>query len=144
MVNILDIGTRLKEERERLSLSQIDLATATGVERKTQANYEAGRSEPTAGYLARAAHLGFDISYVVLGVPAASLATEEQELLRRFRGATDDLRAGALAVLGVSGSARTGVHIAGDVTHVSHGPMTGANTYNVGGKGGRKKRGSAD
>jgi transcriptional regulator with XRE-family HTH domain len=64
----VDIGQRLREERERLGLSQAAMATSTEVDRKTQLNYESGEREPKAEYLARAAKLGVDVQYVVTSV----------------------------------------------------------------------------
>lgn len=69
----MHIGTRLKEERERLSLSQTELADRAGVTRKTQFNYEGGERQPDAAYLVAVAGAGVDVNYVLFGkkLPAA-------------------------------------------------------------------------
>ena len=61
------IGQRLKEEREKLGLSQIDIAETAGISRATQQNYEYDQRSPTADYLAKVAALGVDVQYVVTG-----------------------------------------------------------------------------
>lgn len=58
---------RLREERARLSLSQEEVATAGGVQRRAQVNYEAGERSPTADYLAAVAGLGIDVLYLLTG-----------------------------------------------------------------------------
>lgn len=61
------IGPRLREERERLHLTQGLMAAQIGINRMSQANYESGKRSPDAAYLHRAATLGVDVSYVVTG-----------------------------------------------------------------------------
>lgn len=61
------IGARLREERERLSLSQEAFASKAGVHRRTQVNYEADERRPDADYLASVAGFGADIAYIVTG-----------------------------------------------------------------------------
>ncbi|BBL71007.1 hypothetical protein MoryE10_16130 [Methylogaea oryzae] len=62
------IGRRLREERERLQLSQADLAEQAGIPRGTQADYELGEAEPDSGYLETVKTLGIDVDYVLFGV----------------------------------------------------------------------------
>ena len=47
-----DIGQRLREERERLGLSQVAMSDIGGVKKLTQLRYEKGDSFPDAAYLA--------------------------------------------------------------------------------------------
>jgi transcriptional regulator with XRE-family HTH domain len=61
------INERLVEERKRLGLKQVDIASSTGVTERTQQHYEAGSRTPDAEYLAKAAKLGIDVQYVVTG-----------------------------------------------------------------------------
>ena len=63
----MDIGRRLKEERERLGMSQTEFAALSGAGRKTQFNYESGDRSPDANYLAAVAEAGADIGYIVTG-----------------------------------------------------------------------------
>ena len=60
-----DFGKRLKEERERLGLSQPAFGAACGVGKTAQYTYERGDREPSMSYLDAAAKLGVDIHYVL-------------------------------------------------------------------------------
>lgn len=64
---MFDIETRLCEERERLGKTQADFAALGRVEKRTQANYEAGTRVPDGNYLAAAAAAGVDVLYVLTG-----------------------------------------------------------------------------
>ena len=63
-----DIGQRLREERERLGLSQVAMSDIGGVKKLTQLRYEKGDSFPDAAYLAALSRFGLDVQYVVLGI----------------------------------------------------------------------------
>lgn len=65
-----DFGKRLKEERERLGLSQAKLAESCGVGRTAQFNYERGEREPSWSYMDAASKLGVDALYVFTGTRA--------------------------------------------------------------------------
>lgn len=62
------IGDRLREERDRLRLSQADFAEKAGIHRNTQVRYEAGKREPDSGYLETIRALGVDVDYVLFGL----------------------------------------------------------------------------
>ncbi|PLY12619.1 MAG: XRE family transcriptional regulator [Sedimenticola sp.] len=62
-----DIGSRLKEERLRIGLSQPAFAEIGGVKKLTQIAYEQGRRSPDANYLAAVFKLGVDVCYVLSG-----------------------------------------------------------------------------
>ncbi|MDH0747223.1 helix-turn-helix domain-containing protein [Pseudomonas sp. GD03842] len=62
------IGSRLREERTRLKLSQSALGAIGGVETNAQGNYENGVRSPKADYLLRILGAGVDINYVLTGV----------------------------------------------------------------------------
>lgn len=96
-----NVGARLKAERERLGLGQLDLAEPAGVTRNTQWAYEKGERAPDAWYLACAARLGVDVLYVVTGVRSevADLSPEQSQLLDYFRAADDDAQRAAMLVL---------------------------------------------
>ena len=74
MSKYMDIGFRLKEERERLGMSQTDFAALSGAGRKTQFNYESGERSPDAKYLAAVAVAGADIGYIVTGKHGGKVA----------------------------------------------------------------------
>ena len=60
-------GERLREERERLGLSQTAFAEAGGVQKRAQINYEKADRLPDAAYLAAIAAIGVDVLYVITG-----------------------------------------------------------------------------
>lgn len=61
------IGLRLRQERNRLKLSQSALGSLGGVETNAQGNYESGARSPKADYLLRIAEAGVDINFVLTG-----------------------------------------------------------------------------
>lgn len=60
-------GTRLREERSRLGLSQTALAAIGCVKRLTQSQYEKETSSPSVRYLAAVASAGIDLDYALFG-----------------------------------------------------------------------------
>lgn len=73
---------RLKQERQRLGLSQTTLAKALGVTKWTVINYErtGGRGTPIpANLLSACAWLGMDVQYILTGVPSANLHRVAEE-----------------------------------------------------------------
>jgi transcriptional regulator with XRE-family HTH domain len=91
------IGDRLREERERMRLSQAAFGEVGGVKANAQGKYESGERYPGADYLSAVAASGVDVLYVVTGerkpVPAASLTAEEATVLEQFRSMSDESRA---------------------------------------------------
>lgn len=71
-------GFRLKEERERLGMSQDVFGSECGVQRKSQGNYEKNERKPDSEYLAKAHNAGADINYIIIGVKASN-ASEQQK-----------------------------------------------------------------
>lgn len=61
------IGERIREERDRLKMTQAEFAEACGVKRTAQFNYETGNRLPDAAYLVAARGLGVDVEYVLFG-----------------------------------------------------------------------------
>jgi len=66
----VDLGARLKSERQRIGSPVPDFAAICGVSRATQFNYESGGRPPDAEYLARAFDAGIDVQYVITGLKA--------------------------------------------------------------------------
>ncbi|KRC32041.1 MULTISPECIES: helix-turn-helix transcriptional regulator [unclassified Lysobacter] len=135
-------GDRLRQERKRLGLTQQQMADIGGVRKQAQLKYEAGQSSPNAEYLALVQMHGVDVQFVLTAAPSSALAGDEAELLRRFRTATPELRAAALAVLATSVSAPATVISGGEQGQVVTGSQTNHAplTINVGGKKGGKNR----
>lgn len=128
------IGERLKEERDRLGLSQAALGAVGGVQKQAQLKYEKGERFPGADYLASAAKVGLDVQYVVMGErSSAALTADEAELLDRFRAAPLAVKAAAIAAVtagsmssgGSSGERSTG----GGITVSGNGNRTAGGTY---------------
>ncbi|WP_060485060.1 helix-turn-helix domain-containing protein [Pseudomonas sp. NBRC 111123] len=83
------LGPRLREERERLGMTQRVFGDIGGVEPNAQGKYESGERTPRADYLAALATRGVDALYVLSGVrtpaPLESLTADETGLLGAFR-----------------------------------------------------------
>lgn len=60
-----DIGTRLRQERKRLGLSQREMGQLGGVAANAQGKYESGERVPKADYLAAVANSGVDVLYIL-------------------------------------------------------------------------------
>lgn len=58
---------RLREERERLGLSQAQMAELAGQSRKSQIRYESGERSPDGDYFSAVSKHGVDIVYVLTG-----------------------------------------------------------------------------
>lgn len=82
-------GPRLREERERLGLTQRVFGDIGGVEPNAQGKYESGERTPRMDYLAAVAAKGVDALYVLTGVhtpaPLDCLTADEDRLLGAFR-----------------------------------------------------------
>lgn len=144
MEQMVSIGMRLREERQRLDVNQTQLGECGGVTKKTQMLYEAGERFPDATYLAAIAKAGADIQYIVIGVHSdAALTPDERELLALYRAAP---LAGKMAAAGALQGAMNANQpkakqvFHGDVGQVVEGGVKNTQpvTFNVG--GGKKKR----
>ncbi|PAU76754.1 XRE family transcriptional regulator [Halomonas salipaludis] len=62
------IGQRLREERERLGMTQSAFSAVAGVTKNTQLLYESDQRSPKADYLERLAGIDADVQYVVTGI----------------------------------------------------------------------------
>ncbi|EOZ0908354.1 helix-turn-helix domain-containing protein [Klebsiella quasipneumoniae] len=114
------IGIRLREERERLGLSQAAMGEVAGIRKQTQLKYEKGDSSPDAAYLAALSRFGLDVLYVVLGVRStASLTKDEDELLASYRAAPIAVKAAALAALTAGNSASSSINVSGQGNRVA-------------------------
>ncbi len=83
------IGSRLRQERERLGLSQKNFGEIGGVEANAQGKYESGGRAPKADYLSRVAERGVDVLYVLTGTPTPiqldNLSLLEEKILENYR-----------------------------------------------------------
>lgn len=92
-----EIGDRLREERERLGMSQDGLGAVGGVTGRAQRNYERGDRELGVGYLAAIAVAGVDVLYVVTGkrstsVKAVQISAREQTLLNNYEASSQEVK----------------------------------------------------
>ncbi|MFJ7885112.1 helix-turn-helix domain-containing protein [Pseudomonas sp. NPDC096917] len=69
-------GSRLRQERLRLKLTQALFATAGGVGRYAQSCYERDLSLPRADYLAAITLIGVDVLYIITQRPTLHLTTK--------------------------------------------------------------------
>ena len=67
MVKSTTFGRRLREERERLSMTQMEIALTGGVKRTTQHLYENDVRVPDLNYLEKLKEAGADLGFLVLG-----------------------------------------------------------------------------
>ena len=83
------IGSRLRQERERLGLSQKAFGEIGGVEANAQGKYENGGRAPKADYLAAVAAQGVDVLFVITGVKTPTsvdnLSAVEEKVLGSYR-----------------------------------------------------------
>ena len=107
----MTIGARLREERERLDMSQPKLGAVADTTKQTVFSWESGRSAPDAVQLSKLAAVGLDVHYVVTGqrigavTPAPVLRDGEATLLEGFRGLDARGKAGVMALIGGMGAA---------------------------------------
>jgi transcriptional regulator with XRE-family HTH domain len=83
------IGSRLREERDRLGLSQAAFGEIGGVKANAQGIYEKGDRYPDASYLNALAAAGVDVLYVITGdrtpLTNASISPREALVIERYR-----------------------------------------------------------
>lgn len=134
----MNLGDRLREERERLGYTQPAFAEVAGAKKHAQINWEKGAAFPNAAALEAWSKVGLDVLYVVTGQraggvkPAPTLTAEEETMLGYFRDASKEVRRAALgALLGASAGAPApvgGPHIGA----VHGGSVTQGNVSNMG------------
>lgn len=106
------IGERLREERERLKLTQPVFADAAGAKKRTLIDWEQGISSPTAVQLSGLGKIGVDVLYVVTGtrsqgiVEANLLPEGDRTLLDNFHAAPAQVQAGVKTTLGAFADAK--------------------------------------
>lgn len=125
-----NIGLRLKEERERMGLSQVAMGEIANVKKLTQLNYEKGERFPDALYLSTLANFGLDVQYVVTGIRTTSnLSVDEQDLIDKFRTASLAIKAAALGAL-TAGTAQQTSKTKQTINGPVNGQISAGNIYN--------------
>lgn len=91
----MDIGIRLREERERLGMTQEGLGQAGGVLKRALIRYEKGERMPDAAFLAAIAAAGADVLYILTGQRTEGVASDpaEQVLLDSYRRCKSEAKA---------------------------------------------------
>lgn len=95
------ISDRFREERERLALSQRQVAELLGTSLNTVNNWERGVSSCSADAVSRFGNHGADVLYILTGqhMPRPTLSAEETSLLDNYNNADEKGKAAARAVL---------------------------------------------
>lgn len=88
----MNIGQRLKNERQRLAMTQADFAFAGGITSNAQLHYEKGVRQPRADYLSALSYIGVDVLYVVTGgrmpKPSNQISADETDLIVHLKALT--------------------------------------------------------
>ncbi len=81
---------RIKEERERLGLTQAEAGDRCGVSREIWGKYERGKAAPGGEVLFAFAQIGGDIQYILTGQRVSgTLPPREAALLDNYRHSDD-------------------------------------------------------
>ena len=112
----MPIGKRLREERERLGLSQPAFAAVAGTTKQTLFSWETGKTAPDGFQLEALATAGADVLYILTGQRSSAQPAHdaaEQVLLDSYRRCSSQARqnliqTAALLAAGLPGSAGGG------------------------------------
>lgn len=91
----MNLGKRLKDERERLGLSQTEFAGIAGAKKHAQINWEKGAASPNGKAFEAWAEAGVDVAYIITGQrvgPAEPLTPREQALVENYRASDESGR----------------------------------------------------
>ncbi|MBR7777388.1 helix-turn-helix domain-containing protein [Undibacterium rugosum] len=130
-----DFSDRLREERKRLGLNQVDFANLGGVKKNAQLNYENGERKPDSDYLYALLKSGVDVIYMLTGERSATtLSKDESDLIVGYRSLDLRGKAGVLALIGgmnpVQSAPQNAFH--GNVGQVVQSDITAPQTFNFG------------
>ena len=94
------ISERLKEERLRLGMTQLEMATAGGCKRQAQIRYESGDRSPDGDYFSAIAAAGADVNYILTGVRIPTVIDKQVEAaIKLFEGMDKKQREAALSAI---------------------------------------------
>lgn len=102
---MVSMGTRLREERDRLGMNQDAFAALGSLTKRALSRYEKDERSPDAAFLAAIAAAGADVLYILTGqrsqpvAPQALLPKGDQVLLDNFHAAPEGVRAGIKTTL---------------------------------------------
>ncbi len=92
----MDIGDRIRSERERLNYTQADFAALGGASKNSQLAWEKGHAMPNAGVLAEYAKAGADVLYILTGQRSQAVAEvdllppRQRALLNHYEALSDE------------------------------------------------------
>ena len=87
-------GTRLKNERNRLGMTQPELAAIGGVQKNAQSLYEKDANPVTSDYLEKVAKVGIDIHFLFYGEYSDKATSGHfQDLLKALLGLSPEQQA---------------------------------------------------
>lgn len=94
-------ASRLKLERQRLSLKQNEAAQACGVSREMWGKYERGVAVPGGDVLVAFALAGANVQFILTGMSPSEtrLTKDESELVALYQHAPISIKAAAIAAL---------------------------------------------
>jgi transcriptional regulator with XRE-family HTH domain len=95
----MTIGERLRQERERLGLSQPKLAGLVNTTKQTVFSWESGKTAPDGFQLSTLAAAGADVLYILTGEYGGVLTHDEREMLSLFRAAPLAVKSAAVGAL---------------------------------------------
>lgn len=115
----MDIPNRLKTERERLGLTQTELAESIKSTKRSVINWEGGAAAPPATAIASMDAVGLDVLYILTGRRSQAVAEVDllpdgdRTLLANFHAAPAQVQAGVKTTLGTFKPAAGGKRRAG-------------------------------
>lgn len=89
------LGNRIREERERLGLTQEEFCEIAGCGRRTLVEWEAGNTSPKAEQLSVLADHAVDVYYVLTGIRIGSatvLSARESALVDNYRASPEEAK----------------------------------------------------
>uniref|UniRef100_A0A3B0LVG0 HTH cro/C1-type domain-containing protein n=1 Tax=Arsenophonus endosymbiont of Trialeurodes vaporariorum TaxID=235567 RepID=A0A3B0LVG0_9GAMM len=119
-----NLAKKIKEERKRIGLTQVQFAKVAGVQPTTQVNYEKGIRVPDAAYLKKAAIAGVDVLYIITGQRTPNLngiTNDEAEIIQLYRSASLYVKTAIYGALTstTSPSGDTSISVTGSGQHIA-------------------------
>lgn len=126
-----DFSDRLREERARLELNQVDFGMLGGVKKNAQLSYESGERSPSVEYLLALYEAKVDVVYLITGSRAMHLLlSDEQQVIDGYKRLDGRGKAGVLAlVAGLTTQPNIEDKFEGTVGQVVHGNITAEQTF---------------
>lgn len=130
----MGLGERLREERERLGLSQPNFAAIAGTTKQTLFSWESGKTAPDGFLLGAYASAGVDVLYVITGQRSRAVAevdllpADERVLVDNYRRCNTDAKRNLIqtsALLSAGMQGQSAPSPSGGVTQTISAPVGG-------------------